>query len=176
VTTRTGEPAAGAFMVMEGRHPADPVRPQLSGRSWRSGARCDAAGVARFEGLGAGEATLRVEDPGFVCGGAERLMLREGETISVRVEEALGRGVVVRAVDGSGRGVPGVVISIDECRWDYAPVDGAGVQHFDIVTDPGGNAFLPRVPPGPIRIRGRRGDVRGRVEVPAGAARVELPF
>jgi hypothetical protein len=166
LTTRTGEPAAGVRVIVGGRDgvASDPARP-ASRNWWLRSARGDADGVARFEALPPGAVAVRVEEPGFTSAGPVEAVLRDGETTRVAVDESRSRDVVVRIVDGKGNPLPGAVVSPNECRWDWEPVDGGGVQHRDLVTDAARAVLLPRVPAGPMRIRARRGDAHGEAVV-----------
>ncbi len=135
VLRRTGRPAVG-------------VRVRTR---WRAGVT-DARGEALLTGVHAGEATVRVKEPGLLPleqtivmppTGTKRIVLREGEGCELQVE----------VVDEAGMPLPFAELSVKTPSGvPWVDLDG-DVQRLDMYTDHLGRRRLRHVEPGAVEIR-----------------------
>ncbi len=171
-----GDPARGVRVHLVGDAKVPLAREGFYRDSgWRKWTRTDEDGAARFDGVPAGKIVAFVNEQGFVGAEASRFDLLPAGEARVLLGEAPGRGVAVQVLDGRGEPVPGAVLHVAGEEEGYAPVDGDDVQQLGLVTGAGGWAFLPRVPPGPLRMRAALGTRSREFTVEGERARVVLP-
>ncbi len=133
-----GAPAANALVFARGAQ---------GDQEWRLEARADARGLAVFEGVPEGAATISVEEPGYVY--TERpVRVRRGATEATDLLEADGETSVVTVVDDRGRPLPTA-----EVRVVLAGTPGIvhledGVQHLVRRTDAAGRRRIGGLPAG----------------------------